>query len=335
VAVLATATTKERAVDQRIVVATDGEPGALGALRLARLLERRNGSSVEVFAACDPGDFYRLPVSHAPGDPRRRPSRGALEMLRERVRSQLAQNGTERWQLTVERGAPAPAVQRLAVRRRATVILSGLTPTSPATECWVGRETVHKFVQLAPVPTLAIPATSGALPRRALLAFDFSRFSARAAWEVLPLLGSDAQLHLAHVLPEPLEDGEPWHRGPEQDDYRGEAQRRLEELAAGIRRGTDITTYLHLLSGSAAHAILALAQQLDVDLLGMGSHGHGFIGRVATGSTCSRLIRGARCSILVAPPTGVASEFVNGRQGYERSPLPHEVAYATSLVRVG
>lgn len=54
-------------------------------------------------------------------------------------------------------------------------------------------------------------------------------------------------------------------------------------------------------SSSAAHGLHRLAEQLDADLIVVGSSHRGALGRVLPGSVAERLLHGAPCAVAVAP----------------------------------
>jgi nucleotide-binding universal stress UspA family protein len=56
------------------------------------------------------------------------------------------------------------------------------------------------------------------------------------------------------------------------------------------------------LPGDAASAVLDFAATAPADLIVAGSHGYGFFARLVLGSVSTRLLRGARCSVLIVPP---------------------------------
>ena len=55
---------------------------------------------------------------------------------------------------------------------------------------------------------------------------------------------------------------------------------------------------IHLLSGYAATEIIRLAEESDIDLIVMGSHGLTGLAHVLFGSTADRVVRKAPCSVL-------------------------------------
>jgi nucleotide-binding universal stress UspA family protein len=54
----------------------------------------------------------------------------------------------------------------------------------------------------------------------------------------------------------------------------------------------------------------------DADLLILGSHGRGTMGRLIMGSVCDRVVRAAACPVLVVPP----AEITDARAGARLSP---------------
>jgi universal stress protein A len=77
-------------------------------------------------------------------------------------------------------------------------------------------------------------------------------------------------------------------------------QAKLIDLAAGYAVQRDA---VHVLHGRPASAIHALADQLEADLIVVGTHGkHG--AELMTGSTANAVLHGARCdalSVRIAP----------------------------------
>jgi nucleotide-binding universal stress UspA family protein len=56
-------------------------------------------------------------------------------------------------------------------------------------------------------------------------------------------------------------------------------------------------------AGTAWRKILDAAEEMDADLIVMGAHAHGPIGRVFFGSTSSHVVRQASCPVLVVRET--------------------------------
>lgn len=129
---------------------------------------------------------------------------------------------------------------------------------------------------------------------RILIAVDFSEHSLHALDFALALAqGMDAQLHLVHALHVPPEAGiSGWWA-----TLRAQAVRGLDECveradAAGVKCET------HLSNENPVAAILGLIDELDADLLVIGSRGRTGLPHVLLGSVAERAIRLAPCPVI-------------------------------------
>jgi universal stress protein A len=124
-----------------------------------------------------------------------------------------------------------------------------------------------------------------------LAATDFSA----VAYQVLRYACEEATVHHArltvvHVL-QHHPASETYHR-----DYAAEAQTHLRDLVCGSFTGTweaEVTT------GDPAEAILQIAQDRDVDLIVIGTHGRTGLQHMVLGSVAEKVVRHARCPVLV------------------------------------
>jgi len=286
-----------------ILVASDGSRGSEGALRIGLALAREDGRAVEVVAALQP--FPRYPVGGLAPVPEGYAvyETAQAESLRLAVSEQLRSLGGEAavWPVTVEAGNPAAVIARRATEGRAEIIAVGAGQRPPL-DRWLGNETALKVIRLATVPVLVAPHTASDLPRRALVAIDFSDHSLRAARAVADMLGERPRLFLVHVMwpaveLAPFPSLEDWRRS-----YRRAAEARLEEIAAQLRQARQLDVECVVAEGDPTRELLGLAGRLNVDLIAAGSHGHEFQGRLLLGDVATRLIRGALCAVLIAPP---------------------------------
>ena len=79
-----------------------------------------------------------------------------------------------------------------------------------------------------------------------------------------------------------------------------EGHARLQREAKEIRdQGVNITALL--LSGSTVETILLEADKRQVDLIIVGSHGHGMMHLLLLGSVSEGVLRHAKCPVLVVP----------------------------------
>jgi nucleotide-binding universal stress UspA family protein len=283
---------------KRILLATDGCPESAGAVLVA---ERMARAGAEVRAVT----VMPLLSTYAAGFPRALPDLEALledraaERLLEYAAAQARGLGAENVlaSLSIETGEPPSAIVRAAAEWKASLIIVGLGSHAPVDRLF-GTETALRVAHLGSVPILAVPANVVDLPRRGIAAVDFSTFSTDALQAAAGLLDKDGELALVHVVPRPT-----FHEGRGVFPiFASEARAALTELARTLEAQHGIRTSVHVREGDIARQVLALAGETAADLLAAGSHGHGFLGRLLLGSTSTRLIRGAQCSMLVTPP---------------------------------
>jgi nucleotide-binding universal stress UspA family protein len=286
-----------------ILVASDGAEGAAGALRTAYLLAQREGVRVEVLAVCPPMELYPVGTPEVVASFPAHVMAGAAEALRARVEAQLAEigGGAELWPVTIETGGVAAIVARIAAKVGADLILLGLRP-HPRVERWLARETLLRVIHLSSAPVLAVPPEARELPGRIVIATDFTEFSERVKAVAIRVSAEDALVHLVHVTWAPSADGGWADTQSWVQTYRLGVEQRLTELAAELAASSGRKTHVRVLAGEPAPELLRFASEVDAELLAAGSHGSGFLGRMVMGSVSSRLVHGARCGLLVAPP---------------------------------
>jgi nucleotide-binding universal stress UspA family protein len=141
--------------------------------------------------------------------------------------------------------------------------------------------------------------------KRILFCTDFSE-SADAAFEfaldaVVRRPGST--LTLLHVIHEP--DAQFWKSYiNEVDNVDAEAKRAMDQKVATAYRarlpaGMEMKTEFRI--GPDAATILKFAQANHVDLIVLGRHGHGGVGKALFGSVAEKIVRKADCAVLVVP----------------------------------
>lgn len=292
-----------------VLVATDGKPGAAGALRAARALEERDGARVRALAVYEPPpQFYGLEAAGMVAGVPSPFGAAEVEALRRVAEVQLAGAGGAHWSLEVTLGGAAPAIAREAARSGAGLILLGLRPHAPV-ERWLGRETLLRLTHLSHVPVLAVPADVRALPRRAVVAVDLSERSLRAARVAPEVMDPGGELHLVHATWAPSR-AESWSTMDWVKAYRDDVEERVEALAAELRASGGPSVRVHVReSTEPADEVVRLADELEADLIVAGSHGHGYLGRLVMGSTSGKLLHGAHCAVMIVPPAEVPREL--------------------------
>ena len=124
-------------------------------------------------------------------------------------------------------------------------------------------------------------------------ALDFAKTIARAF---------GASLHLLHVFEDPiLAGGFPEAYAPMPPDTRAalidDANRELTRRVSDEER-TRFNATTAVVSGFAALAIVENAQEHDIDLIVMGTHGRTGVAHLFVGSVAERVVRLAPCPVL-------------------------------------
>ena len=126
---------------------------------------------------------------------------------------------------------------------------------------------------------------------------DFSRNS-ESAFHMACALARDynARLVLLHIKPLPtVAYGEFGALPPEATDHMEELKERLARVQPDDAR---IPVDRYVVEGEIAWEILRMAGELKCDLIVMGTHGRGGLGRLLMGSVAELVVRKAGCPVL-------------------------------------
>jgi universal stress protein A len=132
-----------------------------------------------------------------------------------------------------------------------------------------------------------------------LLAVDFAPDSEQVVQRAQAMARQEqAQLSLVHVVEYmPMDMTNELTLPPEVEldqELNALAVRRLQELGGRIGVSTE---HQHVLQGSTRSEVLRLAEELQADLIIIGSHGrHGI--QLLLGSTANAVLHGAPCDVL-------------------------------------
>lgn len=144
--------------------------------------------------------------------------------------------------------------------------------------------------------------------RHALLPLDGSDLAESALEPLLALTGSDTRYTLLRVVPIPIPvdamaaawDATLWQELIPK--LRDEARAYLDRIAESLEgRGREVETVV-LVELSAANAIVEYAEQNEIDLIAMATHGHGGLRRIALGSVTDRVLRATDAPVLMVRP---------------------------------
>jgi nucleotide-binding universal stress UspA family protein len=212
-------------------------------------------------------------------------------------------------QTLIREGQPAQEIQALAEELPADIVVMGTHGRSGFERLVLGS-VAEKLVHRLPCPVLTVCHEEGrtweapGLVRRILCATDFSDSSARTVAFALSLAAADqAQVTLLHAIEALPEAGVRTPRFPEglRRELEQMAREQLHQLVPEEARAAG-NVEERVTAGRAYQEILRIAAMERVDLIVMGTQGHGPLGRMILGSTAHHVVRQATCPVLIVRP---------------------------------
>lgn len=308
-----------------VLIASDASDASDAAFPVARLLAVHTGASIEVMSAVQPTSIPMYAFDAMP-------TLGltSAELVAQRttqVRGQLARlvpDIAERavWPVTVRSGEPVGEIVQRARELDARVIVVG-RGRHGMLERTMGGESVLRLLQRGETPVLAVEHGLERLPRRVVIATDFSAFSVYAAQVALPLCAPDATVELVHVAPNLTEHAP--GLGDFANEYRTQVQASFRAIIDRLAQ-REMTFETTLLEGNVSTRLMEHLQRHPADLIVTATHGYGFLRRLMLGSVAAVLVRSAPCSVLCVP--GTAHTHAAARA---QTPVPSDQTRAIPL----
>jgi len=277
-----------------LLIATDGTPQSDAAIALARLLPLGEKREVKVLTVVDHAPIPWGPVDRSLVNAY---ERGLHEEAEAKAKAQLDRLGDKNWSIEVRSGDPANTIAALAKESRSRIVVVGLGGHGPAARLF-GNETALRLMRVSQAPVLAVDSKLQGLPRRIMVAMDFTEASIEAARLALEIAAPGAAVTLVHVVPWDRKEYIPEHWFKEHETNIG-AQ--LTRVTGWLNQDSKRRIHQKVLYGKPGPSLLACAEELDADLIVAGTHGRGLLGRILGGETVAKLVRGARRSVLVFP----------------------------------
>jgi len=129
---------------------------------------------------------------------------------------------------------------------------------------------------------------------------DFSELS-DAAFQLACSLARDhkGRIVVLHVVPPPQSHGEVIAR-QQGEGYHADLWRMLEDIRP---EDAAVPVERRLEDGDPAETILRVAGEEGADLIVLGTHGRGALGKLLMGSVAEKVVRGAPCPVLTTNAT--------------------------------
>jgi len=279
-----------------LLLASDSAPASDAAFPMARALAAHTGAPVQVISVLVPNTMptYAFDAMPMPGVP----VNVLMATRQESLRAQMDRLVPDApWPVTVRGGDPVREIVRQARETEARVVVVG-RGKHDLVERILGGESVLRLLQLGDTPVFAVSSDLEVLPKRVVIATDFSVFSIYAAQVALDFIAPDAWVQLVHVAPS-LSGTAPMLRDFA-EEYRTQARSSFAELIAHLHR-PGLTFDSVLLDGTASVRLVEHVSAVGADLVVTATHGYGFLRRMVLGSVGAELVRSASCSVLCVP----------------------------------
>lgn len=230
-----------------------------------------------------------------------------LDDVRARLHHLAGEIGT-RHRITVNErtvtGRPVDEIARVAEELEADLIVTGTLGGGPFRSHLIGS-TAERMVRKATRPVLMVRQLAHEPYRRALVAIDFSRWSAPSL-AIAAAVAPDAHFVLVHCVDVPFE-GRMRLAGVSEraiDKYRtdagNEASQRLAEVATQFGLPADRWTAIAPTGLDPWMQIVRQEQEQDCDLIVIGKHGRNAVEELLLGSTTNKVIAESSSDVLVS-----------------------------------
>jgi nucleotide-binding universal stress UspA family protein len=208
------------------------------------------------------------------------------------------------WPFSIDVGIVAGSIIAQAQRTGADMVVMGLNRHA-AISRMMGNDTVREVMTLGGVPVLAVRPQLVALPRRVVVAVDFSQASIRAAHLARRLLEDHGSMHLLFVEPAMLDNKSESTEGMRLIQTRG-VEAAFAQLVSELKPSPGMTIATIVRRGNPMAEISRFCEEVRPDLVALGSQRHRFLDRLLLGSVARSVAADGRWSTLVTPPTRAA-----------------------------
>jgi nucleotide-binding universal stress UspA family protein len=284
----------------KILCPTDFSPGAERALRVAARTAGETGAElVIVHSWYMPPNAYSLEAPF-PADLTQEIVEDAQGGLDAAVR-QAAADGAKRVSSKLLTGVPWAEIVRLLEQEAFDLCVIGTHGRTGLARILIGS-VAEKVIRHSPCSTLAVRPGDELQPfAHALVPTDFSYNAEHALELAAEVVAPRGSITLLHVIELPVRYSGEVTNPDFARDLDKHAALALEQAAAKLRRLGDYRVTVRSRIGyPGAQTLAAIDDDATIDLVVMGSHGRTGIKRALLGSVAEKVVRHARCPVLVA-----------------------------------
>lgn len=223
--------------------------------------------------------------------------------------------------------APHRALLRAARETRAQLIVIGPTTHTGRLGRLFGS-TADRVTRQATCPVLVVRGDLPIPPRNVVAPVDLSSLSADALRCGLDLLGQLGGREVSTLEVVFALELDPRHvpapfTPAQMERFAGEELARFVAEHGGSRGGAPLAAHRRVLRGEARREILGHLEEVEADLVMLGTHGHGGAERLLLGSVASEVAREARVSVLLIPPATLLGAALSDAVASQTAPVFH------------
>ena len=220
--------------------------------------------------------------------------------IKQGIRAAYERSGhsASRFRVDVVEGSAPATIADIAREQEVRMVVVG-RGTHGLLSHLVFGEQVMEIIRRSRSPVLVVPPDSSVPLERAMVAFDCSLASIRAAATAHEMLGPGGRLTLVHVAtPRPVTGrrAQWWRRSMER-----RARETLQEFARALPPRAGVKVETERVHGDPVDVLTAYAQSHEMELLACGWHEHALLERMFAESSTAALLHRAKCAVLVAP----------------------------------
>jgi nucleotide-binding universal stress UspA family protein len=295
----------------KILLATDGSEEAEMAATTAINLAKNTNSELHILTVGPGSPSYDVRIPEVADELRRH----TQEILDEQA-TKIEQAGGKIAQRHLSLAEhhpgfehhPSDDVVRVAEEIGAGLIVVGSRGLGGVRRALMGSVS-DSVVRHAHCPVLVVRGEPVSFPTKILVATDGSREAELAATSAADLARSTgSELHVVSVFPGSAyvhpyyEVHYPEAAERLRREAREERQEVLDEQIERIQKAGGNVAQTHIRTGEAAEEIVALAEDMGVGLVALGSHGLGGIRRALIGSVSAAVVTHAHCPVMMVRP---------------------------------
>lgn len=289
----------EESSTHAILAAIKPDDTSNAALAVAQWLAEHERRELHVVSVIETAPPISSAATGAPSVPPFHDAEGRQAVARalREAYERLGRSGA-RHRIAVLEGSAAPTVAAVARDHEVRMVVVGRSTHGMLRHLIYGEQ-VMQIIRESQSPVLVVPPNATVPIERAMVAFDFSRASVRAAATAHEMLGAGGRLTLVHVANPAVLAGTKTRWSLRSSGRR--TRESLEEFARALptRRGVVVDT--ERLHGDPVEALSSYAASQSMQLLACGWHEHALLERWFGESDAVELLHRASCSVLVAP----------------------------------